>query len=146
MVNLYRDKDLSEEQYQRLVRRLYSVLKSRARSRGIDFELTRDEVQHLTSEDCWYCGAPPTNLLDYGGSQLRYSGLDRLDAQLGYAVDNVVPCCRFCNSLRGTMGLARWASFICDLVSNWGGTPPRRLVAVAEPTHERAASSHFRRP
>jgi hypothetical protein len=44
------------------------------------------------SSPCVYC---QTSLLNETGC-----GLDRLDNSLGYAADNVVPCCGTCNQIK----------------------------------------------
>lgn len=43
-------------------------------------------------QPCYYCGHP----LNETGI-----GLDRLDSDRGYVLDNVVPCCGTCNMAKG---------------------------------------------
>lgn len=43
---------------------------------------------------CHYCNGELGTTIFYG------SGLDRLDNDQGYHLNNVVPCCKYCNSLR----------------------------------------------
>lgn len=128
----------------RALRRLYTQHRASAGRRGIDFTLDEDEHRALVLAPCWYCGAPPCNTLSYAGYELEYSGIDRLDSHRGYGAGNVVPCCRFCNTLKGSMPLARWAGFIVDLVQAWGGQPPEVLVKVAEPSTDRARARYHR--
>lgn len=62
-----------------------------AGKRGIAWELTREQFARLSALPCTYCGNPQS------GSG---AGLDRLDNELGYTVDNVVPSCWPCNYIR----------------------------------------------
>lgn len=59
-----------------------------ARRRGIFFNLSFDEYVPISLLSCHYCGGPLPK---------RGSGLDRVDSNKGYVIENVVPCCHFCN-------------------------------------------------
>lgn len=72
---------------------------------GISFE----DFYRICQMDCYYCGAKPNNiqnsaLQDKKSSQsakdngnFTYNGLDRIDSLLTHTVENVVPCCKWCN-------------------------------------------------
>lgn len=74
--------------------------KRHARTRGIEFLLSRADVDIIIRQDCFYCGKSPTNRqktknsLDGG---LLYNGIDRVNSTLDYTTSNAVPCCRTCN-------------------------------------------------
>ncbi len=71
----------------------FSQVKSRAKKRKLNFDLTLDTYVAIISDGiCAYCSSP---LPECG------SGLDRKDSTLGYSVNNCVPCCRRCNEIRG---------------------------------------------
>ena len=87
-------------------RRLYTSYKRQAKKRGYEFTLTSEEFHHLTSQICRYCGAEPSSvsIAHYNRSEASidnekyvYNGLDRKDNSKGYQLDNVVPCCKWCN-------------------------------------------------
>lgn len=59
--------------------------------RGISWHLTLDVLRQLQTRPCIYCG----NALNLSGA-----GLDRIDGELPYTIDNVVPSCWPCNFLR----------------------------------------------
>lgn len=70
----------------------YSASKSLAIKRGYVWELSREEYYSvIESNACIYDGEslPPTG-----------SGLDRKDNDIGYTLDNVVPCCTRCNTIK----------------------------------------------
>jgi hypothetical protein len=83
---------------------LWSRYLREARDRGLVWELTKPEFLELTSKPCTYCAAPPgayigqisPDDLTYHGTY-AYTGLDRVENDRGYCVDNVVPCCQQCN-------------------------------------------------
>lgn len=77
-----------------------------------DGNLTFEQFLELSQQDCYYCGNPPdhsniynryrgranTVLLDMVSADFCYNGLDRLDNSKPHNIDNVVPCCKYCNS------------------------------------------------
>ena len=70
----------------------YSASKSLAIKRGYVWELSRDDYYNIIRcNACIYDGEalPPTG-----------SGLDRKDNNVGYVLDNVVPCCTRCNTIK----------------------------------------------
>lgn len=78
--------------------------KKRALSAGRPFTLTHQQILSIFSEDCFYCGAPPSNQrLKWRDKGFAYNGLDRFDNTGGYTLGNVVPCCRICNTAKMDM-------------------------------------------
>lgn len=73
----------------------YSYGKHRAKKRGVSWTLTFAHYEALLeSQVCYYCRGTlaPTGV-----------GLDRQDNRLGYDPNNVVPCCRSCNTTKGQL-------------------------------------------
>jgi hypothetical protein len=67
----------------------YGVTRAAARKRGLDFTITLAEYKHLVSQPCVYqCTDTNTD----SGEIIRI-GLDRIDSNKGYTIDNVQPCC-----------------------------------------------------
>lgn len=74
-----------------------------------DGSISFDDFYRLSQMDCYYCGAKPdfiTNaaMEDKKSSQFArdngnfiYNGLDRIDSSLPHTLNNVVPCCKWCN-------------------------------------------------
>lgn len=125
----------------RLIKSIYSQYKSAAKRRGIYFEIPFPEFGEMILQNCAYCGAPPSNEKrdKRRGEYQRYNGLDRMDSSRGYVIENVVPCCQFCNSLKSAMPWRDWADFLNSVVELFGGNPPY----PDERSAERAGKSFY---
>jgi hypothetical protein len=69
----------------------FSQTRSNAIKRGIQFNLTITDFQFLTIRNCYYC------------TSNEKIGIDRIDNDLGYIVNNCVPCCKLCNLTRNRL-------------------------------------------
>jgi len=80
---------------------LFTDYKSKAKKFNLNFDVSLDEFSSLTKLNCYYCGSPPARLLKRSQSPYQCEclaqGIDRVDSQKGYQIDNVVPCCETCN-------------------------------------------------
>lgn len=87
---------------------------------GISFE----DFLKLSQQNCYYCGDPPGNnynsALDDNKSSLSakengtfiYNGLDRLNNSIGHILDNVVPCCKYCNFAKRERSVEHFLTWI----------------------------------
>jgi len=72
-----------------------STRSRRQNSVASNWDLSIEEyTEKISSNSCYYCGGPLPN---YGAA------LDRLDSNIGYSVDNVVPCCKYCNTIKSNL-------------------------------------------
>jgi hypothetical protein len=70
-------------------RRHYQEYKRTSQRRSHPFDLTFEDFMRFWRNPCHYCGgAIPT------------IGLDRVDNDVGYQIDNVVSCCEACNKMK----------------------------------------------
>jgi hypothetical protein len=84
---------------------VFGIYRQRARRSNRGFNLTREQFISLTSENCHYCGIPPYQIWHrtrHNGDYI-YNGIDRKDSSVGYVVENCVPCCGRCNSMKSDM-------------------------------------------
>lgn len=80
--------------WSRTLRGQFTTSKNKVTHKGVSWKLTFEQFAELRSKPCFYCDGPlPETSI----------GLDRLVAEEGYSVNNVVPCCRNCNMLKGDM-------------------------------------------
>lgn len=81
--------------------RYFNQYKSQAKRRGLEFTLDSDVFKNIVTQDCHYCGHPPSKL--FGNNWKGYSlpfvcnGVDRKDNSVGYTLKNSIPCCAMCN-------------------------------------------------
>lgn len=69
-----------------------------SKSRKLDFNLTLEEYKILCSDNCFYCGAPPSIKMT-AGSEKR-NGIDRINNSVGYLINNCVTSCFICNKMK----------------------------------------------
>lgn len=69
----------------------YKASQSIAKSRNLEWEISEVQYYELIKQKCHYCYYP----LNETGI-----GLDRMDNDKGYLINNVVPCCLPCNRTR----------------------------------------------
>lgn len=74
----------------------YNIYKKNAKKRNIEFHLSKEEFYSITSKPCNYCGG--YSRVDLNGD--AYNGVDRIDSNKDYTIDNVVPCCDVCNKMK----------------------------------------------
>ena len=90
---------------------LYRTYRSNAEKRGHEFNLSKDQFISIIKQPCFYCGLPPQPTSDSirktRGSMREpnfyYNGIDRIDSNGAYDVDNCVPCCSVCNYMKRTL-------------------------------------------
>lgn len=84
---------------------MMSSYKKSARHRQLEFSLSKEEFRQLTKGDCVYCGSPPLSVRNRSSSNGAYifNGIDRVDNNVGYVIDNCVSCCSVCNKMKLNM-------------------------------------------
>ena len=78
------------KEYRKSPRGKYNYYKEEAKKRKIQWNLTFKEFMKFWQKPCYYCG-----------EKIETIGLDRIDSRKGYSLENLVPCCRKCNSFKG---------------------------------------------
>lgn len=86
---------------------LYGSYKIQAKYRQYKFEINKEQFCNLINDNCYYCGTPPkqsifNNTRNYSKEWKKQSiisknGIDRIDSNLGYTIENLVTCCKNCN-------------------------------------------------
>lgn len=71
-----------------------------AKTRNLKFNITREELITLSQNPCYYCGKLHSNYMNIPNGHSEgwyYNGIDRVDNNKGYTLDNCVSCCQQCN-------------------------------------------------
>tara|TARA_R110000868_G_scaffold132412_3_gene343471 strand:+ start:861 stop:1319 length:459 start_codon:yes stop_codon:yes gene_type:complete len=85
--------------YKKTIAGKYSEYKGRSKQKGISFNLTKEEFSTFWKQDCSYCNRPILTI-----------GIDRIDSTKGYSLDNCVPCCTICNTMKMDRPVDTWLS------------------------------------
>lgn len=93
--------------------RMYSYYKGHVLSHNKtgkfkEFLLTQQEYSNLIHQNCYYCGQEPSadnqwnksNKRQFDPTIVKINGIDRIDSNKGYTIDNCVPCCPQCNRMK----------------------------------------------
>ncbi len=100
---------------------LLTSYKKWAKEKDVEWRLTRKEADKLFKSNCHYCGAEPknkSNSRSYKESYI-YNGMDAVDGNKGYTLDNVVSCCKKCNEVKLAMTLEEFENYIYTLYNHY---------------------------
>jgi hypothetical protein len=94
--------------------RLVRQYKRHAMKRGYEFSLSNDEIRELTSQNCFYCGIEPMQVVksEFNNGNYIYNGIDRINSSLGYFIENCVSCCHQCNRAKSDMTTEKFLTWI----------------------------------
>lgn len=87
-----------------------------AREAKKDFALSYEDCCKLFAGTCFYCGKPPSNVAERPQGILVYSGIDRLNSDIGFVTGNVVSCCKTCNLAKRTQKVGEFLEWIRTVV------------------------------
>lgn len=88
-----------------------------AHSRDLEFNLTKEEFNFITSQNCYYCNAEPIEKGN-GRHKIKLNGVDRIDNDVGYFIDNCVSCCTNCNFIKSNKSLEEFYDLISKIYNN----------------------------
>lgn len=71
----------------------YNIFNKIAVERQLQFELSLEHFQLITSENCYICGKQNT--------EMHKNGIDRFNNEIGYVIENCKSCCTECNFMKG---------------------------------------------
>jgi hypothetical protein len=97
----------------------HSILRS-ARHRAYEFTLSREIVERMIFDSCFYCGKYGGNSPTRVGKRwiLEWNGIDRVDNEEGYTYGNVVTCFGTCNKMKGQLTKDYFLSLVSRIVEN----------------------------
>jgi hypothetical protein len=93
-----------QREYWQSPRGKFSIYRTRAKRKNIEFTLTLEQFKNIILQPCHYCG----EYLE----EKEHCGVDRVDNNLGYTLVNCVPCCRRCNRWKSALTLERFSSHV----------------------------------
>jgi hypothetical protein len=88
-----------------VARASYAQYKYNANRRGRDyvFDLSFEDFFKVVILPCYYCGTEPHKVSHKNKWNIvtKISGIDRVVNNKGYTKENIVPCCKKCNWMKG---------------------------------------------
>lgn len=124
-------------------RYIYSAMK-----RSIPWHLTPKEFEQIVKQPCTYCQAEPreykARLKRGKGRQVSatMNGIDRIDSNKGYTLDNCIACCTTCNRMKLDLPIADFIKQ-CTKISVLFGKYLEILKSKAEENHEQADAFYY---
>lgn len=116
---------------------VYREYVKKSKEREIDFEISLEEASNLFTSNCFYCNRPPSNCRKREtGLVVYYQGIDRVDNSKGYKLENVVPCCKHCNSFKSDRGVNEFLEHVKEIYLNKVQRLEQSLVGSSEPKWE----------
>jgi len=83
---------------------VYGAMRKNAKERKLKFLISYDDYLLFTNKDCYFCGnAIPWNPYNRHGVNSPGYYLDRLNPNIGYIIENCVPCCTCCNMMKRSL-------------------------------------------
>lgn len=120
---------------------LYLIQKREAmKQRELQHTLTIEQFEYITQQNCYYCGVEPKQRHPKHSDRLNgcytYNGIDRIDSDKGYILENCVPACGIHNRMKGTMSQAEFLEACRQVVEFYGKgvpeeTPLQELMETA---------------
>jgi hypothetical protein len=80
--------------------------------------LSKEEYLNLIYKDCFYCGEPPKNIYSLSrkyNNSIVYQGIDRINPNLEYDMNNCISCCWTCNRMKADMTVDEFKEKIKNL-------------------------------
>lgn len=97
----------------------YSNYKAKCKIKKWNFELSKEEFKNLVLNNCHYCNQEPNQFRMDRAKNKRtidtaflMNGIDRLDSNIGYNINNVVSCCEDCNKAKRNLSYEQFLELI----------------------------------
>jgi hypothetical protein len=105
---------------------VYGRYKSSARQRNIKWDLSKEDFFSIVSLPCNYCDNTNTSFFSGVKSSpwvksFRFTGIDRIDNNIGYVLNNIQACCKWCNyakSDRDEKDFEKWILIVAKKIQN----------------------------
>jgi len=88
-----------------------SYYKTRAKKYGIEWGISDDIAIEMFTKNCFYCGISPDKY---------HNGIDRVDNDKGYVINNIVPCCTICNIIKGALDIDVFYKRVIHILTHVG--------------------------
>ena len=102
---------------------------ARLKAEGFQDDFTKDEfIKLFYISECYYCG--------YSNNEVVLCGADRLDGSKGYTRGNLLPACKTCNNMKGTLPLGVFIKQSTDITSKLKNNPYVDILDISTQTRD----------
>jgi hypothetical protein len=103
--------------------------KRNAKLRNYSWELSDEVALEISQKNCYYCDMSPSTIW-YSNTKTRVTsealdngkwicnGIDRIDNNIGYTLENSVPCCKRCNIAKSDSSVEEFITWASNLIAN----------------------------
>jgi hypothetical protein len=99
------ERDYNKEKKSNILTHYNEYVRS-AMKKNLQFNLDGDQFEALVNSHCYYCD-------EY--DETRVIGIDRVDSEGGYLINNVVPCCSTCNFMKSDLEMDNFLNHVCKI-------------------------------
>jgi len=105
----FKDREFNKQKIVTQIEQLYNhniVIRCKDSKKNISNNLSLIDFEKLIYQNCYYCGDEPKPSLRFknrkylNSKTILINGVDRIDSDLGYSIENCVPCCTICNKMK----------------------------------------------
>lgn len=93
-----------------------------AKHRKLEWKLTDQQALDIFNQNCFYCNTKPLerpiNAVSHIGQKYEANGIDRLNNDLGYTVENSVSCCEKCNRAKHKMSVSEFYNWLNKIMTS----------------------------
>lgn len=108
---------------ERTVSQIVQSYSASAKVKGLSFALDKEFITSIVFKNCFYCGCVPNSVKTLGQGKwkrnsLPTNGIDKLNSDIGYTEENVVPCCTECNYFKSNISFENFCLKVHTISDN----------------------------
>ena len=91
-----------------------STIQKRSKGKNYESDIDIDFFIITSQKECCYCGDKGTQRLKDRSTdtEIYFNGIDRVDSSIGYMKNNIVSCCKHCNTAKNIMSQEEFKNHI----------------------------------
>lgn len=120
-----------KQEYMKNINPYYGMYHTSAKKRNLEFALDVDEFKEIVYKPCYYCKHQKHD---------EVNGIDRINSNIGYVMNNIVPCCNVCNYAKGSQTIKEFIQHCKKVASNFEDEPDD----ISEPDTDAQMNSYIR--
>jgi len=118
--NNYKTKQYFQNQTDKYINKKINGAKAKCIKKNREYNLTFNQVKNIVTQKCYYCGNTNSDKI----------GMDRVDPDKGYIIDNCVPCCDICNFMKWKFPLQTFIDKVNKIYKKFAIDLPSRIESI----------------